>query len=153
VKINPQSGTVIPFATDLPTFVSELAIESDNDILLTSPDGVFRYNAVTGAKTMATPASIFFSPNGIAVAPGTFTSPSGDFNNDGSVDGQDFIAWQQGESPTPMSATDLAAWKASYGSNSPFAAGVAVPEPTSVLLLLMSVTMVSAGRNRVSRQQ
>ena len=44
----------------------------------------------------------------------TATNP-GDFNNDGKVDGRDFLVWQRGGSPTPLSATDLAAWQSHYG--------------------------------------
>src|SRR5262249_13912275 len=39
----------------------------------------------------------------------------GDFNNDSKVDGRDFLIWQRGGSPSPLSGTDLAAWQANYG--------------------------------------
>ncbi|MCA9235194.1 MAG: hypothetical protein KDA44_06970, partial [Planctomycetales bacterium] len=39
----------------------------------------------------------------------------GDFDEDGDVDGGDFLAWQRGNSPTPLSADDLAAWQANFG--------------------------------------
>lgn len=41
----------------------------------------------------------------------------GDFNGDGDVDGDDFIMWQQRESPNPFSASDLADWEANYGTD------------------------------------
>jgi hypothetical protein len=58
----------------------------------------------------------------------------GDFDDDGDVDGRDFLAWQRGQSPSPLSAGDLAEWQAAYG-NSGLAAAVAVPEPHCVALL------------------
>jgi hypothetical protein len=65
-----------------------------------------------------------------------FTTPSagtpGDFDEDGDVDGRDFLVWQRGESPMPLSAGDLAEWQANYGP--PAAAIFAVPEPTTGLL-------------------
>jgi hypothetical protein len=59
---------------------------------------------------------------------------TGDFDNDGDVDGRDFLKWQRGESPNPLSAGDLALWQAQYGTT-PLAAVTAVPEPASALLI------------------
>ncbi len=42
----------------------------------------------------------------------------GDFDGDGDVDGRDFLAWQRGGSPNPLSASDLADWQANYGMGS-----------------------------------
>ena len=64
---------------------------------------------------------------------------AGDFDNDGDVDGRDFVLWQRGNSPNgtpggPVSAADLATWQGAYGN--PLAAAVsAVPEPGSLLLV------------------
>ena len=38
----------------------------------------------------------------------------GDFDYDRDVDGADFLAWQRGESPMPLSTYDLDAWKDSF---------------------------------------
>ena len=38
----------------------------------------------------------------------------GDFNGNLVVDGSDFLGWQLGESPVPLSPTDLADWEANY---------------------------------------
>lgn len=70
----------------------------------------------------------------------------GDFNNDGNVDGRDFLAWQRGQSPTPLSATDLATWRSNYGTGG-LTASVAVPEPISALLLVVC-GMALANRRR-----
>ncbi len=65
----------------------------------------------------------------------------GDFDFDGDVDGRDFLAWQRGESPTPFSAGDLAAWQAEYNGGGPLtAASVAVPEPSTLLIGLVCST-------------
>lgn len=65
------------------------------------------------------------------------TAPSvpGDFDNDGDVDSRDFLAWQRGESPNPLSAEDLAVWQGAYNNASLMAASTSVPEPTSLVLL------------------
>lgn len=67
----------------------------------------------------------------------------GDFDIDIDVDGYDFLKWQRGESPNPLSASDLAAWEASYGTVPPLTANsLAVPEP-SIAVLLIALAAVS----------
>ncbi len=63
----------------------------------------------------------------------------GDFDLDGDVDGRDFLIWQRGGSPNQLSASDLADWKGNYGPGSLRAASVAVPEPATGILLLLTV--------------
>jgi DNA-binding beta-propeller fold protein YncE len=63
------------------------------------------------------------------------TNLPGDFNGDGDVDGRDFLAWQRGDSPNPLSATDLADWQTRYGQLT-VSSAVAVPEPAAVVFLL-----------------
>ncbi len=73
-----------------------------------------------------------------------FIAPNGDFNNDGKVDGKDFLQWQRGASPVALSSTDLAAWKANFGA--PLAAIRAVPEPST--LLQIATLVISAALQR-----
>jgi len=63
------------------------------------------------------------------------TTP-GDFDADGDVDGSDFLAWQRGGSPDPLSLSDLGEWQGSYGAGvgELAAASSAVPEPTTLAL-------------------
>jgi hypothetical protein len=68
------------------------------------------------------------------------TSSPGDFNNDGKVDGRDLLAWQRNPS-----VGSLADWKANYGQGS-LVAAVAVPEPTSILLLAGCVGLFAIRR-------
>jgi hypothetical protein len=42
---------------------------------------------------------------------------SGDFDGDGDVDGRDFLRWQRGNSPNPLSSGDLALWQEQYGTS------------------------------------
>ena len=48
----------------------------------------------------------------------------GDFDIDGDVDGFDFLEWQRGKSPFPLSRSDLAAWESNYGWVAPLAATI-----------------------------
>ncbi|MCH8839870.1 MAG: PEP-CTERM sorting domain-containing protein [Planctomycetes bacterium] len=64
----------------------------------------------------------------------------GDFDNSGAVDGFDFLQWQRGESPNPLSQSDLAAWEANYGAVAPLAAAsTSVPEPATGIVLLLGM--------------
>jgi hypothetical protein len=65
--------------------------------------------------------------------------PSGDFDQDGDVDGHDFLVWQRGASPNTLSVGDLADWQATFGSGSLMATNVAVPEPSTWTLLALAV--------------
>jgi hypothetical protein len=69
----------------------------------------------------------------------------GDFDNDGDVDGRDFLAWQRGQSPSPLSATDLADWQENYGASG-LSANIAIPEPSAIALALMSLILATRGR-------
>jgi hypothetical protein len=66
------------------------------------------------------------------------SSQSGDFDNDGDVDGRDFLVWQRGESPDPLSAGDLSDWQTNYGFGT-LSAAAAVPEPSCSALLLLAL--------------
>ena len=69
----------------------------------------------------------------------TVTTLPGDFNMDGTVDGLDFLEWQR----TGGTPAGLTAWQTNYGMTSPLAAAsTAVPEPTSVMLLLLGLTVM-----------
>lgn len=68
---------------------------------------------------------------------------AGDFNDDGRVDGVDFLAWQRGESPNPFSASDLQDWENNYGAP---IVGVAVPEPSALVVFLSGILAFSIRR-------
>jgi hypothetical protein len=76
---------------------------------------------------------------------------SADFDHDGDVDGRDFLVWQRGNSPNPLSASDLAAWQANYGA-APLAAVAAVPEPSSLFLMLSAIVVASLGDEPCGRR-
>lgn len=71
---------------------------------------------------------------------------TGDFNNDGDVDGRDFLVWQRNPS-----IGDLSDWQANYGAGSLIAA-VAVPEPSAVLLALVGMTVIVYQRRYLRAQ-
>ena len=91
-----------------------------------------------------------FDGNPNAVPP----SLNGDFNNDGKVDGADYVTWRdnQGGSTalpndnnlgTPIGAAHYDLWRANFGNMAPGGgsglAGSAVPEPQSLLLAALGM--------------
>jgi sulfatase modifying factor 1 len=59
---------------------------------------------------------------------------TGDFDIDGDVDGADFLLWQRGESPVPLSQSDITKWESNYGFISTLSLTASVPEPGTLLL-------------------
>lgn len=93
-----------------------------------STNNLAQYTLTAGAATFINNANTSFT----LVAP---DPPSADFDEDGDVDGNDFLAWQRGESPTPLSAGDLELWREQYNTEAPLRANaVAIPEPTAMVL-------------------
>lgn len=93
------------------------------------------------------------NPSGVPfVAAITVEVPKpGDFDRNGFVNGRDFLLWQRGDSPNPLSAEDLADWQANYGMGPLVATSMAVPEPTTwVMLSLAAVAGNLARRRRVA---
>jgi hypothetical protein len=64
-------------------------------------------------------------------------SRPGDFDSDGDVDGRDFLVWQRGGSSNPLSASDLAEWQANCVVTVSMATSLAVPEPASLVLIVL----------------
>ncbi|QDS98479.1 family 16 glycosylhydrolase [Adhaeretor mobilis] len=74
---------------------------------------------------------------------------TGDFDNDGDVDGADFLEWQRSIG-TP---TALSAWQAEYGDGGPSVASAAnVPEPSTLGMSSLALLVCLSGAGRSSRQ-
>ena len=130
-----------PATTDLFTIF-------DAGVLLGSLDNVLsgeRLDTVDGSGSFLVNygSSSTFDPSQIVLS--DFQAASGllgDFDFDADIDGSDFLSWQRGESPDPLSANDLADWQANFGAEAgSFASSQTVPEPTSLALLAISLLL------------
>lgn len=77
---------------------------------------------------------------------------AGDFNGDATIDGADFLLWQRGGSPSPLSPADLSAWKANFGAGATGPSALAVPEPATLVAGLIAASVMLRRRRR-SRQE
>ena len=101
------------------------ATRADLRFSVNTPGEVFVLNKQDGVLRMLVPLST-----------------PGDFDEDGDVDGRDFLAWQRGESPDPLSAGDLEDWQTNYGTGG-LTATTAVPEPASLVLVGLALIAAS----------
>ncbi|MBN2473333.1 MAG: hypothetical protein JXB62_01895 [Pirellulales bacterium] len=117
--------------------------------ILTADGGVSGAFASTSLPTLANGLGLNVSYHATSVDLLVTSNLAGDYNNDGTVDGADFLKWQRGESPKPLSASDLADWQANFGLGSAtLSSAVAVPEPAAVALVLIGLLGVAAYRMR-----
>jgi hypothetical protein len=100
-------------------------------------------------------------PQGLADA--VIVVASADFNEDGDVDGDDFLAWQRGlgvgtthtagdaDGNSVVNAVDLAVWRFQFGAvDAALPVGSGVPEPTG-LVAIVALTILSRAHRRTSR--
>lgn len=120
-----------------------IRIDGSNPLL----DGFIDEVLITDQTLSSSDVNILYNAGVAAFLSGVLP---GDFDLDGNVDGNDFLSWQQGGSPNPLSASDLADWEAFYGTTSPaLAAGVSnVPEPASMILVMLGSLTLLARRRR-----
>jgi hypothetical protein len=80
--------------------------------------------------------------NGEAIFLADLGGVSGDFDNDGDVDGRDFLVWQR----TDRTSAGLTAWQQSYGQSGDLNAVAAVPEPSAVFLMIVCLPSAACRR-------
>lgn len=71
-RIDPDTGAVSLFTDDLPSIVNGFALDSVDNLWLTATDGLYRYDASGGPKTLVY-TETFFNPSAIAVVPDGWT--------------------------------------------------------------------------------
>jgi len=110
---------------------------------------------------LASIAAIFSAISVTNIVPGEFDE-NADFDADSDVDGQDFLAWQRGfggpgslaagdaNSDGAVDGSDLVVWESQYGMPvALFATIAAIPEPTTLGLLLIATSCLFTRRVRL----
>ena len=125
--------------------ISELVGYHPGSVLLTSNQG------------SNTSLSVLINPDATLEV----IDPNADFNDDGDIDGADFLTWQQNHGSGTTQAQgdadvdgnvdgdDLTVWESQFGGAPPLSAATGVPEPTSLVLALCSGLLL-ARRDRVA---
>ncbi len=120
----------------LPTRISPRGIIARDDFLYWADNGTDSDQILMAPSDGSGPVTELYtsqSPQWLAIR-----DSGGDFDFDGRADGRDFLAWQRGESPNPLSASDLTEWQANYGAVGSFGGMLAVPEPNSGVLTCLA---------------
>jgi hypothetical protein len=125
----------------------------------TDGDAIGSFNAVGLSGT------ITIHPGGDLGTPGVIGDvppplDNADFNDDGKVDGNDFLAWQRGlgvgttlaqgdaDSDGDVDGADLTIWRTQFGPGAGVASAAAVPEPGSLAIAASALGILSYGRRR-----
>ena len=116
----------------------------DSLYLGNTPQAPGTYGSLASSATFK---SAFFTGTGIlqVTTLGAPITIPGDFDNDGDVDGRDFLVWQRN-----TSVGNLSDWQANYGTGAlgAVAAATTVPEPGAGLLALACGLAAFAARKR-----
>jgi len=156
VQVDYNFAEIVP-ADRIKLFINEVEGETFRDT------GVPQWSTlrndtlyVGGRREFSGDPSLFFTGKIADVKIEAVAPPGapGDFNGDGMVDGTDFLLWQRGESPNPLTSGDLQDWRTNFGtSGSPsLLAMTAVPEPnalaaTSLAAIIAAICRAGSRRN------
>jgi len=99
------------------SFLDDLLVTLD-----TSTAGAFSGSAILSPRSENASGFSGALPDIILVIEGTISLP-GDFDDDGDVDGADFLSWQRGESLGGFNSSDLADWEENYGTTAAVLSG------------------------------
>jgi len=158
--MNVGDVVVVPLVDGIPNIEARMVVDTLPDVI--SARGI-TFDAAGNIHYVSSGQQIYrvLAPGGTSVATTawngteyTFTVETGaggldgDFNDDDVVDGADFLVWQRGGSPNPLSAGDLDLWKTNFGQTAAAPAVGAVPEPATFAMLGLGVAALAAVRKR-----
>jgi len=126
------------FETRIPNWALEESLASGG--FVDAAEGVDNFAPIEGTKDLWLKG--FAGGRPLRVEEGNFdldNLPAGD------VDGNDFLVWQRGGSPVPVSAADLTAWKANFGA---LAGGLANAALSQTVPATAGETYIFKGQSR-----
>jgi streptogramin lyase len=69
-RIIPSTGVTTTFSSQFPPFpMRSMTTDLQGNVIVTAASSIFRYNGTTGAQSVLTPSTTFFSAPGIAMVP------------------------------------------------------------------------------------
>lgn len=94
-----------------------------------------------------------FYAHGVLAVTGTAIAIPGDFNHDGVVDAADYVVWRSGFGTT-YTQGDYNAWRTHFGQTAGSGSGgirsVAIPEPTTLVLMIFAAASSCLRRRRIA---
>jgi hypothetical protein len=107
--------------------------------------GPFGFSEASGTPKVTYRAT--FSDGSSSILTATLTQPiPGDFNSDGVVNAADYTAWRKGLGTT-YTPSDYSVWRAHFGQTTGSSSGgtvaASVPEPESIILLVISFLLAA----------
>jgi len=156
VLASTSTTGIAPNGREAITDILHLFADEDGETAAGLINSLAFYDEVLAADAVAALGAA--SATGIPVA----AVNDADFDNDGVVNGADFLRWQRGfgtngtnaqgdaDGNGVINAADLAIWKSSFGGAPAAAAVGAVPEPGSLALLAVGAVATSLVRRRIT---
>ena len=135
----------------------------EHTVTLDTTSGAWLTNSLTDLPNpdlTATHVDIRFIANAFGIFDGTALidnlivlgeNLAGDFDVDGDVDGNDFLVWQSGFGSS-YDASHLTVWESNFGTVAPAAVVSAVPEPTTLTLVLFTLAGFASLSRRVEKK-
>ena len=156
VLASTSTTGIAPNGREAITDILHLFADEDGETAAGLINSLAFYDEVLAADAVAALGAA--SATGIPVA----AVNDADFDNNGVVNGADFLRWQRGfgtngtnaqgdaDGNGVINAADLAIWKSSFGGAPAAAAVGAVPEPGSLALLAVGAVATSLVRRRIT---
>jgi hypothetical protein len=150
---NPTTATI-----EIP--LSEFVDATDNLLTLTNTGLMTNSDYLRIAISTNTDGAQIYQVDNFRLVTEVAQGVPGDYNDNGVVDGADYVLWRNGgplqnevDTPGTVSVADYTEWRARFGntSGSGSLAGGGVPEPSAAALLIAAIVGSMIGTRRTGR--
>lgn len=127
---------------------------------VSSIPGLRQYNVIRLGSGVSSTQDAYYDNFLLEYFPAVAPSNTADFNGDGEIDAADYVIWRKhngaigsgtqstgdANGDTNVDSLDYAEWSKNFGSSPAGSGGGAVPEPSTVMLLLLGISAFSPRR-------